>query len=106
MSVETQQEFGSRFTPQGHFGTIHAKNAGIASWGAQGSRNLRSGQKPKFHQTLGDVFGKVDAIEYAMLAGFELGEADGRPGGPPPLLETQLHYNLSMKLKREGVNTP
>lgn len=96
----TEEELGGGLAAQGNFRSVDAENPGVATGGAQGAGHLCSGQKPKFHKALRDIGGEIDVVDDAVLAPFELSERDGGPGGSPLLLETQLHYNLSMKFGR------
>ena len=106
MIATTQEQFGSRLSAQGDFGSVDAEDPGVASGCAQRARHSGSRQKPKFHKALCDVAGEVDTVEDAVFAFFEFRQTPRGPGVTAPLVETQLHYVPSMELSECGVNTP
>ena len=106
MSVQTQDELGSGLAAQSDFRSIDTEDAGVATGCAQGAGHLGSGQKPKLHQAMCDVGRKIDAIEDPVFAPFEFSEGARGPGRAALLLETQLHYDLSMEWFRSAVNIP
>jgi len=98
--LHAQEELGGGLAAQSDFGSVDAEDPGIAPGRAQGARHLGSWQKPKFHKPLRDIGGKIEAVEDAVFALLEFSEGDGGPYGATLLLETQLHYALSMKWVR------
>jgi hypothetical protein len=95
--VQSQEQPRRSLPPQGDFGAIYTKHARVAPGCAMGANHRHAGQKPKFHKALRDIWRQVDAVQNALFASFELGEGSRGLGDPPSLLETQLHYDPSMK---------
>lgn len=64
-----------RFTTQRNFRSVDAINARFAAGGAAGGDYYMSGKEAQFHQSAGNVVGKIETIEGAGLALFELSES-------------------------------
>jgi hypothetical protein len=77
------------------FGSIHSINAWFATGSAAGWDYNMSGKEAQFHQTASDIFGKIEAIEGAGFALFELGQSPARDvvdthlqhGSPTPSID-------------------
>ncbi len=63
------------FTAQRNFRSVDAINARFTARSATGGDYYMSGKKTQFHQSAGNVVGKIETIEGAGLALFELSES-------------------------------
>src|SRR5579872_3570026 len=61
------------------------------------ARHRDAGKESKLHQALRDIGRQVDALEDPLFAAFEFSEGSGTLRISVRLLETHLHYDLSMR---------
>ena len=88
----------SGFAPQGHFGTVHPEDPGIATGGLMRGSDRVSGHKSEFHQPPSVVFRQFQAIQNAALAPFEVGEIERS------VLDNGLHLDISIRPQLIEVN--
>ena len=71
------------------FRSIHAINARLTARSAAGGDDYMPRKKAEFHQTAGNIFGKIEAIKGAGLALFELSQS---PDGD--VVDTHLQHGV------------
>jgi len=65
------------FTAKRHFRSVDSIHARLAARSAACRNNYVSGEKAQLHETAGNILGKIETIEGARLALFELCESPG-----------------------------
>ena len=94
------------FGTEGDFRTVDAINAWIAARSTHGGGDRAAGQKPQFHQALGERCGEIDAVQDSFFAVLQVGEGFRGSGLPvvAGLLDTQLQHAFIMSLPGFLVN--
>jgi hypothetical protein len=77
----------SSLTAKRHFRSVHAINTRLTAGSAEGWDDYMPGKKAEFHQTASNIFGKIEAVEGAGLALFELSQS---PDGD--VVDTHLQH--------------
>src|SRR5258706_13623842 len=68
------------------FRSIHAINARLTARSAAGGDDYVPRKEAELHETAGDIFGKIEAVEGAGLALFELSQS------PEDVVDTHLQH--------------
>ncbi len=73
----TQNQARRGFAAKRYFRSIHSIDARFAARRAAGGNDDMARQETKFHQPSSDILGKIEAIDDARFACFELRECPG-----------------------------
>jgi len=70
-----------------------------------GADDRAAGEKPQFHQSSGDIFGEIEAVEDTFFTGPEIGQSGTASRTPrAAIVAIQLQHNPSMEPVGDGVN--
>jgi hypothetical protein len=86
---------------EGDLRSVHSKNAGITTRGAEGGGDRAARKKTELHQTPGNVFRQSKVLQNALLPHAEIQQRRRlrRPRGPHVVsdgLENQLQHSFIM----------